>query len=50
MKIHRSKNRFAQREFKDVKTMNEEDLEQGWPRLRAALVKALINFRDKLKS
>ena len=36
--------RIAQREFKDVKTIDEEDLEQGWPHLRAALGKAFLNW------
>ena len=37
--------RIAQTEFKSVKTMDEVDLEQGWPRLRAALGKAFINWQ-----
>jgi len=36
---------IAQREFADVKTIDEEELEQSWPRLRAALGKAFIKWR-----
>jgi hypothetical protein len=36
--------RIAQSEFKEVKTIDEEELEQGWPRLRAALGKAFLNW------
>lgn len=37
--------RSAQREFNEVKTIDEEDLEQGWPSLRAALGKAFIKWQ-----
>jgi hypothetical protein len=40
--------RTAQSEFRDVKTIDEEDLEQDWPRLRVALGKAFIKWRDEL--
>jgi hypothetical protein len=36
---------IAQREFADVKTIDEEELQQGWPRLRAALGKAFIKWQ-----
>jgi len=35
---------IAQREFKQVKTLDEVELEQGWPRLRAALGKAFLDW------
>jgi hypothetical protein len=38
---------IAQREFKDVKTMDEEDLEQDWPRLRVALGRAFIKWKSE---
>jgi hypothetical protein len=41
--------RIAQREFKEVKTMDEEELEQDWPRLRAALGKAFRKWKDDLR-
>ena len=37
--------RIAQTEFKSVKTMDEVELEQGWPRLRVALGKAILNWK-----
>ena len=39
---------IAEREFKTVKTLDEHDLEQGWPRLRAALGKAFLQWTGKL--
>jgi hypothetical protein len=39
---------LAQREFKDVKTIDEIDLEQGWPQLRAKLDKAYLNWKGEL--
>jgi hypothetical protein len=41
--------RNAQREFKEVKTMDEDDLEQDWPRLRAALGEAFLEWTCELK-
>ena len=38
--------RIAQTEFKSVKTMDEVDLEQDWPRLRATLGKAFLNWQN----
>ena len=38
--------RLAQSEFKSVKTIDEEELKQGWPRLRAALGKALLEWNN----
>ena len=39
--------RIAQSEFKSVKTIDEDELKQDWPRLRAALGKAFRHFRPK---
>jgi hypothetical protein len=39
----------AMREFKDVKTMDEEVLEHGWPQLRAALGKAFLQWSEPIK-
>ena len=36
--------RIAQRDFKQVKTMDEEELEQGWQQTRTALSRAFINW------
>jgi hypothetical protein len=36
--------RLAQREFKDVKTIDEDELKQDWPHLRAALGKAFLDW------
>ncbi|MDE2104500.1 MAG: SWF/SNF helicase family protein, partial [Patescibacteria group bacterium] len=36
---------LAQREFKNVKTLDEHELEQGWPKLRAALSRAYVAWR-----
>jgi hypothetical protein len=36
---------IARREFKMVKTLDEEGLARGWPRLRAALGKAFLNWQ-----
>lgn len=38
--------RIAQTEFKSVKTIDEEELEQGWPHLRAALGKAFLDWHN----
>ena len=38
--------RIAQTEFKSVKTMDEDELKQGWPRLRAALGKAILEWNN----
>lgn len=38
--------RIALREFKEAKTMDEADLEQGWPRLRAALGMAFLKWNQ----
>lgn len=35
---------IAHKEFKSVKTIDEVDLEKGWPRLRVALGKAFIQW------
>jgi hypothetical protein len=35
---------IAQREFKQVKALDEVELERGWPRLRAALGEAFLNW------
>ena len=40
--------RTAQSEFRDVKTLDENDLEQDWPRLRAALGNAFIKWKCEL--
>ncbi|MDE2103518.1 MAG: DEAD/DEAH box helicase [Patescibacteria group bacterium] len=37
---------LAQREFKHVKTLDEHELEQGWPRLRSALSRAFVAWRE----
>jgi hypothetical protein len=37
--------RLAQTEFKCVKTMDEDELKQGWPRLRSALGRAFLDWR-----
>jgi len=37
--------RIAQTEFKSVKTIDEGELKQGWPRLRAAVSKAFVNWQ-----
>jgi hypothetical protein len=39
---------IAQREFQDVKTLDEEDLEQGWPYQRIALGKAFLKWKGEL--
>jgi hypothetical protein len=39
----------AMREFKDVKTMDEEVLQQSWPQLRAALGKAFLQWSEPIK-
>ena len=39
---------IAQREFKSVKAIDELELEKDWPRLRAALGKALLNWNRRL--
>jgi hypothetical protein len=39
---------IAKNEFNMVKTIDEQDLEQDWPRLRAALGKAFINWKSEL--
>jgi SNF2 family DNA or RNA helicase len=41
--------RIAQSEFKSVKTIDEEELERDWPRLRAALGKAFLKWNCELK-
>jgi len=41
--------RLAQTEFKSVKTMDEEELKQGWPHLRAALGKAFFDWKGKFR-
>ena len=41
---------IAEREFKTVKTLDEHELEQGWPRLRAALGKAFLAWNGELSS
>ena len=41
---------IAEREFKEVKTIDEHELEQGWPRLRAALGKAFLAWNGELSS
>ena len=38
---------IAQVEFKQVKTIDEDELEQGWPRLRAGLGKSFIKWKGK---
>jgi len=40
--------RIAQTEFKNIKTIDEEELEQGWPRLRAALGQAFLKWKSEL--
>jgi hypothetical protein len=40
--------RIAQNEFKKAKTIDEDHLEQDWPRLRAALSKELIKWNGEL--
>jgi hypothetical protein len=37
--------RIAQTEFKSVKTIDEDDLKQDWPRLRDLLGKAFLNWQ-----
>ena len=37
--------RIAQSEFKSIKTMDEDELKQGWPHLRAALGMAFLDWR-----
>jgi len=37
---------IAQTEFKKVKTIDEDELKQGWPRLRAALGMAFLDWRN----
>ena len=37
--------RIAQCEFKEVKTIEEEELESDWPRLRSALGKAFLKWQ-----
>jgi hypothetical protein len=37
--------RLAQSEFKSVKTIDEDELKQGWPRLRAALGMAFLDWK-----
>jgi hypothetical protein len=51
----RRRHPIAQTEFKSVKTIDENELKQDWPRLRAALGKALLNWikmstREKIQS
>jgi len=41
--------RIAQTEFKSVKTVDEDELKQDWPRLRAALGKAFLRWNDEFK-
>ena len=41
---------LAQREFKNVKTLDEHDLEAGWPRLRAALGKAFLVWNGQSRA
>jgi len=38
---------IAEREFKNVKTLDEHELEQGWPRLRAGLSRACVAWKVK---
>jgi hypothetical protein len=40
--------RIAQTEFMSVKTIDEEELEQDWPRLRAALGRAFLKWQGEL--
>lgn len=40
--------RIAQREFRKAKTIDEEDLEEGWPRLRSALCEVSLNWNKVL--
>jgi SNF2 family DNA or RNA helicase len=40
--------RIAQSEFKQVKTIDEDELGQGWPCMRAALGKAFVNWKGEL--
>jgi hypothetical protein len=39
---------IAETEFKTVQTLDEEDLEKGWPHLRAALGKAFLQWKAQL--
>ena len=39
--------RIARIEFKEIKTIDEDQLEQGWPRLRAALGKAFSKWNGE---
>jgi len=41
--------RLAQSEFKSVKTIDEDELKQGWPRLRAALGMAFLDWKGKFR-
>ncbi|HTB83722.1 MAG TPA: DEAD/DEAH box helicase [Candidatus Sulfotelmatobacter sp.] len=41
---------IAELEFKTVKTIDEHDLEQGWPRLRAALGRAFLQWKGIIPS
>jgi len=41
--------RLAQTEFKTVKTIDEDELKQDWPRQRAALGKAFMNWNCEIK-
>ena len=41
---------IAEMEFKTVKTIDEHDLEQGWPRLRATLGRAFLQWKGIIPS
>lgn len=41
--------RLAQAEFKSVKTIDEDELKKGWPRLRAALGRAFLDWKGKFR-
>ena len=41
--------RLAQFEFKSVKTIDEDELKSDWPRLRAALGRAFLDWNGEFR-